>query len=115
MPEIVEGGDRPVLSIAGLARLARHVILQFVARGPVIEREEFDYRLSPPNIVTLRLAPEYWSASTGGFTYKHGPQKLSALIGQITDAVLLRVPNAKITDIRPVLARVEEILGPSET
>jgi hypothetical protein len=110
MPEMVEAGDRPALSVAGLARVARHIIMQFVARGPFLEREEFDYRLSFPNIVSLRLAPEYWIANTGGFTYKQGPQKLSALIGQITSAVLLRTPNAKITDIRPVLELAEKIV-----
>jgi hypothetical protein len=110
MPEIVDDGDRPALSIAGLARVARHIIMQFVARGPYVEREQFDYRLSLPNIVTVRLAPEYWIANTGGFTYKHGPEKLSALIGQITSAVLLRAPDAKMTDIRPVLAMIEEMV-----
>ena len=110
MPEMIEEGDRPVLSVAGLARLARHIIMQFVERGPFVEREEFDYRHSLPNIVTMRLAPEYWIANTGGFTYQHGPLKLSALIGQITSAVLLRSPNAKLTDIRPVLALIEEMM-----
>jgi hypothetical protein len=110
MPEMVEERDRPVLSVAGLARVARHIIMQFVARGPFVDREEFDYHHSLPNIVTMRLAPEYWIANTGGFTYQHGPLKLSALISQITSAVLLRTSNAKITDIRPVLALVEEMM-----
>ncbi len=110
MPEMIEEEARPVLSVAGLARLARHVIMQFVGRGPFVEREDFDYRHSFPNIVTMRLAPEYWIANTGGFTYQHGPLKLSALIGQITSAVLLRIANAKLTDIRPVLELVEEMM-----
>ena len=110
MPELVDAGDRPALSVAGLARVARHIIIQFVTRGPFLEREEFDYRRSFPNIVSVRLAPEYWIANTGGFTYKHGPQKLSAFIGQITSAVLLRIPNANITDVRPVLELVEKIV-----
>jgi hypothetical protein len=110
MPEAVEIGDRPAPSVAGLARVARHIIMQFVERGPVVEREEFNYRRSLPNIVTVRLAPEYWIASTGGFTYKHGPGRLSAHIAQLTSAVLLRAKDAKITDIRPVLALVEQIV-----
>jgi hypothetical protein len=110
MPELVDAGDRPALSIAGLARVTRHIIMQFVVRGPFLEREEFDYRRSLPNVVSLRLAPEYWIANTGGFTYKHGPQKLSAFIGQITSVVLLRTPNAHVTDMRPVLELVEKIV-----
>lgn len=110
MPEMIDGDDRPSLSIAGLARVARHIIMQFVSRGPFVEREEFDYRRSLPNIITMRLAPEYWIAGTQGFTYKHGTMKLSALLGQITSAVLLRSPKAKITDIRAVLAVVEDMV-----
>jgi len=90
--------------------MARHIIMQFVAKGPVVEREEFNYRRSLPNIVTMRLAPEYWIASTNGFTHKQGPERLSAHIGQVTSAVLLRSKDTKITDIRPVLAQVEEIM-----
>jgi hypothetical protein len=110
MPEMVEADDRPALSVAGLARMARHIIKQFVARGPFIEREEFDYHRALPNIVTMRLAPEYWIANTVGFSYQHGPLKLSAFIGQVTSAVLLRTPKAKLTDMRPVLALVETML-----
>ena len=110
MPEMVEGGDQPALSIAGLARVARHVIMQFVTRGRVLECEEFDYRRALPNIVTLPLASQYWIANTGGFSHKHGPVKLSALIEQITSTVLLKQKDAHLTDIRPVLALVEEIV-----
>ena len=109
MPEVIYG-DYPTLSIAGLARVARHVISQFIERGPFVDREDFDYRRSFPNVVTVRLASEYWIANIGGFTYKHGPMKLSALIEQAVSALLLRTPNAKLTDIRPVLALVEEIV-----
>lgn len=110
MPELVEGETKPALSVAGLARVARHIIMRFIARGPVVEREEFDYRRSLPNVVTLRLAAEYWIANTGGFTYKHGPQRLSALIDQLTSAVLLKVHGAHVTDIRPVLELVEQMV-----
>jgi len=110
MAEMIEEENRPLLGISGLARVARHIIMHFIARGPFVEREEFDYRGSLPNIVTMRLAPEYWIANASGFSYQHGPQRLSALIGQITSAVLLRTPNAKITDMRPVLALVEQMM-----
>ncbi len=110
MPETVDADGQPVLSIAGLARLARHIIMQFIARRPVAETESFDYRHAMPNVVTLPLAPQYWIANTGGFNFRHGPQKLSAQIEQITSTVLLRTPKTTMTDIRPVLALVEEVM-----
>jgi len=109
-PEAIEVEGKPTLAFAGLARVARHIIMQFVARGETVEREEFDYRLSLPNIVTLPLSPEYWIANDVGFTHEHGPTRLSAFIGQWNAAVLLRLPKAKVTDIRPLLAKVEEIV-----
>jgi hypothetical protein len=110
MPEMVDAGDRPALSIAGLARAARHIINEFVKRGPFLQKEEFNYRPALPNVITMRLAPEYWIAGVEGFNYRHGPEKLSAFIGQIVSAVLLRIPDAKITDIRSVLELVEQIV-----
>jgi hypothetical protein len=110
MPEAIELDDRVGLTIAGLARAARHIIMQFVARGATIAHETFNYQTAFPNVVTVRLASEYWIAATGGFTYKAGPTRLSALIEQLTNAVLLRAPNAKITDLRPVLTLVEGIV-----
>ncbi|MGD9711459.1 MAG: hypothetical protein AB7V46_05255 [Thermomicrobiales bacterium] len=110
MPEMVEEDARPTLSVSGLARVARHIIMQFVVRGPIVVHEDFDYRRSFPNIITVRLASECWIANTGGFTYKHGPQKLTALIEQITSAVLLRTSKATMTDIRPVLALIEDMM-----
>jgi hypothetical protein len=107
-PEAIAVEGRPTLTFAGLSRVARHIIMQFVARGDTVEREEFDYRSSLPNIVTASLSPEYWIASDRGFTYEHGSSRLSAFIGQWNAAVLLRQSNAKVTDIRPVLAKIEE-------
>ncbi len=110
MPEAVDVDGQPALSIAGLARFARHIIVQFVARGPICETESFEYRRALPNLVTLPAASHYWIAGTGGFNFTHGPQKLSAQIEQITSTVLLRAPNSFMTDIRPVLILVEKII-----
>ena len=109
-PEAIEVEGKAILTFAGLARVARHIIMRFVERGETVEREQFDYRQSFPNIVALPLAPEYWIHQTNGFTYEHGPSRLTAFIGQWTAAILLRQPNAKVTDIRPLLGKVEEVV-----
>jgi hypothetical protein len=109
-PEAIEVEGRATLTFAGLARVARHIIMQFVERGETVEREQFDYRRSFPNIVTLPLASAYWIHQTNGFTHEHGPSRLTAFLGQWTAAALLRQPNAKVTDIRPLLRKIEEIV-----
>jgi hypothetical protein len=113
-PEAIEVEGKATLTFAGLARVARHIIMQFVERGETVEREQFDYHHAFPNIVTLPLAPEYWISQTNGFTHEHGPSRLTAFLGQWVASVLLRQPNAKVTDIRPLLGKIEEIV-PSQS
>jgi hypothetical protein len=109
-PEATEVDDKETLSFAGLSRLARHIIMQFIARGRTVEREAFDYRRELPGIVTVKLSPEYWVASTGGFDHKTAPVRLAAFLEQITAAVLLHQKDAKLTDLRPILSMVEDLV-----
>lgn len=109
-PEAIEVEGRATFTFSGLARTARHIITQFVERGETVEREQFDYRHAFPNIVSVPLASEYWIHQTGGFTYKNGPERLTAFLDQWTTAVLLRQPNAAVTDIRLLLRKIEEIV-----
>jgi hypothetical protein len=103
-PEATEVDKKETLSFAGLSRLARHIIMQFIARGCTVERETFNYRGELPGIVTVKLSPEYWVASIGGFDHKSAPVRLSAFLEQISAAVLLRQKDAKLTDLRPCRA-----------
>ncbi len=57
--ETIEVDGKPTLTFEGLARLARHVIIQFVHRSPKVERETFDWHAALPNIFQMRLAPQY--------------------------------------------------------
>jgi len=109
-PEAIDVEGKATLTFAGLARVARHIIMQFIERGETVEREQFSYRRAFPNIVSLPLAPEYWINQTNGFTCAHGPSRLTAFLGQWTAAVLLRQPSAKVTDIRALLSKIEEIV-----
>ena len=109
-PEAIDVDDRTSLSFAGLSRLARHIIMQFVIRGRTVEREEFNYRGSLPGIVTVKLSPEYWIAATGGFDHKSARTRLAAFLEQITAVVLLQQKDGKLTDLRPILTKVEELV-----
>lgn len=48
------------LTIQGLARLARHIITEFIMRQQTITSEPYNYNLERSNIMTVSLAPQYW-------------------------------------------------------
>ncbi|MBY5927340.1 MULTISPECIES: hypothetical protein [unclassified Halomonas] len=58
--EVVEIERRPVLTIQGLARVTRHTIRRFIADGPKVEIEEYDYSLERAGVVSMQVAPQYW-------------------------------------------------------
>jgi hypothetical protein len=106
--EAMEVEGRVTLTFAGLSRLARHVIMQFVARGPKVEREEFNYRAAFPNIVRLPLAPQYWIGNPAAFTVESAQLFVTAFLGQIAGIFLAK--GAQYSDLRPVLEKIETIL-----
>ncbi len=103
---IVDG--QPSLTFAGLARLARHVIKTFVARAPKTETEEFDWMKDLPGKLTMQIAPQYWIGNPQGFDATTAQQYLVAFIGQAVGRLLQ--PSATITDIRPVLEKIEVLV-----
>lgn len=90
------------LTLQGLARLMRSVIIEFVSRQPVVEREPYDYELERSGVVQIRMAAQYWVGGTGGDIRLAGRNKLEGFLEQLA-ACLLNEPNATITDLRPVL------------
>lgn len=48
------------LTIQGLARLARHVINEFIMRQQTIASEPYDYSLERNNTMIVSLAPQHW-------------------------------------------------------
>lgn len=103
---LVDG--QPALTFAGLARVARQVIKTFVERAPKTKTEEFDWRMDLPGKLTMQMAPQYWIGNPQGFDATTAQQYLVAFIGQVVG--LLLQPSAKLTDIRPVLEKVEALV-----
>lgn len=99
---------RPALTFQGLYRLTRHVLSTFVANGPKLEQELYNYTLEQAGVVSMELAPQYWIwrplADAG-----HARRRVEGLLSLIS-AVLAGEPNAELVDIRPVVADVERIL-----
>lgn len=100
---------QPTLTFAGLARVARHVIHTFVSRQPKTDTEEFNWRKDLPGTLTMQVAPEHWIANPQGFDATTAQRYLAAFIGQAVGR-FLSPGTARITDIRPVLAKVEELV-----
>lgn len=98
-----------MLTFQGLARLARHVIAEFVRRQPKVETESYDYNLKRPGIVRVEFAPEYWVWQVEGLTASEGRSRLEGFLDQLTNH-LHRLPDARVTDLRDMLAKVEEML-----
>ena len=101
-------GGQPTLTFAGMARVARHVIKMFVARSPKTEAEEFDWTKHLPGRLTMQLASQHWVGDPQNFGVNTAQQYLAAFIGQVVGHLL--EPSAKITDIWPVLEKVEALI-----
>ncbi|NNU62755.1 hypothetical protein [Ochrobactrum soli] len=120
MPRILDSMDErfescetehgePVLTFNGLARLSRHIILSFIERQQPAPASDFNYREALPNIVTIRLASHYWIGNIAGFTHRTARKHLGALLQQLA-AANMRESGAQITDLRPLLEKIEQDL-----
>ena len=101
--EIVRWDGRSMLSFAGLTRLARHVIGEFIARQPKLEKEVYDYSLERAGIVQLPIAEQYWVHNVESLTATNIAERLEAFLNQLALAVFDK--SAGVTDIRTVLER----------
>lgn len=101
----------PALTFHGLARVARHVIREFVLRAPKCEHESFDYRKDLPNIVRMRLAFSIWGTWSSGYDHKSARRYLGGFLEDLT-TVLTSTPAATLhlTDVRPLVAKVEALV-----
>lgn len=98
----------PTLTFEGLARLARHIIIQFVERSPKVEREDFNWHSALPNVLRLPLAPQYWIGHPAGYTADTATRWLQTFLSQVS-SVLLRTPNATLTDLSGILDKIEAL------
>jgi hypothetical protein len=71
-------------------------------------KEQFDWMKDAPGKLTMRAAPEYWIANPQGFDVATAQQYLEALMGQVVGRLMQ--PSATLTDIRPVLAKIETLV-----
>lgn len=107
--ETVLDGRSTHLTLQGLTRLMRSIIIEFVMRQPSIDREPYDYHLQRSGVVQMRLAPQYWVGRAEGDITELGRDKLEGFLQQLASC-LLRQSDAVFTDIRPVLEKAAEFV-----
>ncbi|WP_431637030.1 hypothetical protein ACQVBX_05690 [Dyella sp. KULCS107] len=105
--ETTNDGRTAYLTLQGLSRLMRSVIIEFVMRQPTIDTEPYNYQLERAGVVQVRLAPRYWVGRSDGDIKGQGREKLEGFLEQL-ESCLLRDRGATLTDLRPVLTLAAE-------
>jgi hypothetical protein len=105
--ETTSDGRAVHLTLQGLSRLMRSVIIEFVMRQPTTDYEPYDYKLERTGVVQVRMAPQYWVWRSEGDITNKGRDKLEGFLEQL-ESCLLQESGATLTDLRPVLTRVAD-------
>ncbi len=101
---------RAYLTLQGLSRLMRNVIIEFVASQPSLDREPYPrYYLERTNIIQLRMAPQYWVGNVEGDLLSAGPSKLEGFLEQLVPCQLGE-EGAVLTDLRPVFSAAADVV-----
>ena len=100
------------LTFQGIARLARHVIIEFVNRQPKVEKEEYDYSGERFGIIQAPLASQYWVGRTENLGLASGTKRLEGFLSQAS-ACFSNDEGAELTDLRPVLSKTEQLFASS--
>jgi hypothetical protein len=100
-----------MLSLEGLARLARHVVRSYVARAPDGVDPNFDWRASLPGILQMRTAPQYWVWMADGFDRDSAERYLSGFLDLVVQVLAGQADG--LPDMSAVLERIEGLLPKS--
>jgi hypothetical protein len=107
--DTVSPGDLGImLSLEGLARLARHVVRAYIDGAPTGVDYDFDWRASLPGIMRMKLAPQYWIHGAGGFNHASATTYFDGLVVNLLDVFAGR--EKAVTNMRDVLGRIEELV-----
>ena len=96
-------------TLQGLSRLARHIITEFIYKQPTVESEVYNYHLESAGIIRAPMAPQYWIGNADNMSIISGAKRLEGFLQQFSQHIL-NPSNATITDLLPVLNKVEPLL-----
>lgn len=101
------GFDR-IFTLAGLWRLVRHIVRQYVATAPKVADEAWDYRMALPGIITAQLAPQLWVGDN--LDASHALTRLNG----VADALIAWQAAGRSTDagfdLAQVAATIEQVV-----
>ena len=100
-------GGVTILTFQGMARLARHVINDFIRSQPKVTTEIYDYSRERAGIVHVPLAPKYWIGRVETLTASSGRKRLEGFLGQLVGFVR---GGQAVTDLRDILVKAEQLL-----
>ncbi len=105
--DTVDFEGRPHLTLQGIAHLARHIILTYVAQAPKVKTEVYDYFPDLPDRVEVSLAEEYWIWNPAGFNHETSWRYLNAFLHRLSSIYTVG-PSATLPDLGQVLEEVEK-------
>lgn len=103
-------GVGPILTHEGLNRLARHVIRTFVQRGSIELDRECRWRDHLPNVIQVRLAPEFYLGNPEAMTKSTAAVRAGEFLTYIIEVLAGRDEQFRV-DMRLVLERIERLLA----
>jgi hypothetical protein len=106
--DVFSDNGRLLLSFRGLARVARHVILEFISQSQKIDKEEYDYTADYPNLMVMQLDSHYWLHRPECYTPDNARNILSCFIKQ--HAARMADTTQRVSDMRAVLQKIQEIV-----
>ncbi|WP_067504313.1 hypothetical protein [Actinoplanes sp. TFC3] len=99
-----------MLTHEGLNRLARHVVRTFVQRGSTEVDRAYRWRDHLPNVIQVRLAPEFYLGHPEAMTKSTAGARAGEFFGYIIEVLAGRDEHLRV-DMRPVLERIELALA----
>ena len=108
--ETIRIENKTHLTLRGMARLARHIIIQFIRRQPKVGAEDYDYSHERAGIIQMPLAPKYWVGNAENVTPTSGRRRLGGFLQQHI-ACMMQEKDAAITDLHDLLRKAEGMLS----
>jgi hypothetical protein len=105
--EAIQLEHKTFLSLQGLARVARQIILEFVRRQEKAETEVYDYHVERHGIIRAELASQYWAGEPQNVHSEGGRRHLETFLQQFAGHLESGTP---ITTLQAVLPRIEDML-----
>ncbi|GHT77727.1 hypothetical protein FACS1894130_03030 [Spirochaetia bacterium] len=102
--------NEPYLTISGLVRLVRHVLLQFINSQESLETEKCNWRDELPGIIKVKIAPEVWLSHGENIRKESAVNYFNGFLEYLTTSL-----NRKkaLPDMRNILIQFENLFNSS--